>query len=340
MKTDVRLFGISSGKEEVYEYIMENDWGMKVSVISYGAAVRSIVLPDGRDIVLGFDSIEDYEKHDKYMGAVVGRCANRISKGRFLLGGKIYNLAVNNGPNHLHGGLCGFDKKVWKGGFKDNSVEFTLFSPDMEEGYPGNLSIRVRYTLKEDGRLEIEYFALSDKDTVVNITNHTYFNLSGKGTIEDHLMKIYADSYTEIDENGCSNGRVSKVEGTPLDFRSEKEIGRDINSDFEQIRFASGYDHNYILKTKHSDELVEAAEASADGVYLEVLTTQPGVHFYSGNFLDGEVPGKGGKAYEKRSGFALETQDWPDAVNNRDFPSVVLKKGEEYRRKTVWKIRF
>lgn len=340
MKTDIRLFGVASNGEEVYEYTMENDCGIRLSVISYGAAVRAIVLPDGRDIVLGFDSVEDYERHDKYMGAVVGRCANRISNGRFVIDGKEYSVAVNNGPNHLHGGIKGFDKKVWSGGFKNNSVEFTAFSPDMEEGYPGNLSVRVKYTLTEDSRVEIEYFAVSDKDTLVNITNHTYFNLSGKGTIDDHLMMIPAECYTEIDENGCSNGKVSNVEGTPLDFRCEKKIGDDIDSDFEQMRFAAGYDHNYILKTKHTDELVKAARVKAEGVLLEVSTTQPGVHFYSGNYLDGEVPGKNGTVYEKRSGFALEAQEWPDAVNNIDFPSPILKKGEEYIRKTVWKIRF
>ena len=340
MKTDIRLFGISSGGEEVYEYILENDCGLKLSVISYGAAVRSIVLPDGRDIVLGFDTIEDYERHDKYMGAVVGRCANRISGGKFQLNGRTYTLAVNNGPNHLHGGIKGFDKKIWTGGFKDNCVEFTAFSADMEEGYPGRLSVRVRYSLSEDGCIEIEYFALSDEDTVVNLTNHTYFNLAGEGSIDEHLLMIPSDSYTEIDENGCSSGKVSSVAGTPLDFRNKKKIGEDIDSDFEQMRFASGYDHNYILKTKHSDGLVKAAEAEYNGVSLEVITNQPGVHFYSGNFLDGEVRGKGGISYDKRSGFALETQEWPDAINHENFPSPVLKKGEEYRRKTVWKIRF
>lgn len=338
MKTDVRFFGTASTGEDVYEYIMENDGGLRLSVISYGAAVRSLTLPDGRDIVLGFDTLEGYEKHDKYMGAVVGRCANRISGGRFKLNGGIYELAVNNGPNHLHGGIKGFDKKIWAGGFKKDSLEFTAFSPDMEEGYPGNLSVRVRYTLTEDGRVETEYFALCDKDTVVNLTNHTYFDLTGSKGIEGHSMKIFADSYTEIDENGCSNGRVSRVEGTPMDFREGKLIGEDIDSDFQQMRFASGYDHNYILKTKYSPDVVKAAEAEAEGVKLEVFTDQCGVHFYSGNFLDGDVPGKGGRAYRKRSGFALETQCWPDAVNNEMFPSPVVKKGEEYRRKTVWKI--
>ncbi len=338
MKSEIKPFGKTRRGEDVFEYILENGCGTRLSLISYGAAIRGLRLPNGRDIILGYDTIEDYEAQDKYMGAIAGRCANRISSGRFKLNGREYTLAVNNGPNHLHGGIAGFDKRVWKGGISGECVKFTLFSKNMEEGYPGNLSVRVKYTLTEDNEVIIDYFALGDDDTVVNLTNHSYFNLNGGGTIENHRLTIYADEFTEIDENGCSNGRIAPVEGTPLDFRTAKEIGRDINTDCEQLKNAGGYDHNFILKRSHSPELKQAAVAVSGGVTLEVWTDQPGMHFYSGNYLDGAVPGKGGAPYEKRYGFALETQDWPDAVNNANFPSAVLKKGEEYRRRTIFKV--
>ncbi|MCD8036357.1 MAG: galactose mutarotase, partial [Clostridiales bacterium] len=337
MKTDTKLFGKTNRGEDVYEYTIINERDTKLSIISYGAAIRSLSLKDGRDIILGYDTMEDYEVQDKYMGAIAGRCANRISEGRFELNEREYFLAVNDGPNHLHGGKVGFDKRLWRGGFKDGSLEFTLFSENMEEGYPGNLNIRVKYTLTDYDEVFIDYFAVSDTDTVVNLTNHSYFNLNGGGTIENHRMTIYADEFTEIDENGCSNGKIAKVEGTPLDFRTAKEIGLDIDKDCVQLKNAGGYDHNFILKKNHSMEVKKAAEAEADGIKLEVWTDQCGMHFYSGNYLDGVVKGKGGASYEKRYGFALETQDWPDAVNHRNFPSAVLKRGEEYRRRTIFK---
>ena len=338
MNYEIKPFGVTKGGEEVQEFVLENDNGLKISAISYGAALRSIVLSAGWDIVLGFDTIEDYERHDKYMGAIVGRCANRISNGSFVLNGKDYVLAVNNGPNHLHGGIEGFDKKVWKGVLRDNHIEFSNFSPDGEEGYPGNLSARVTYTLTEDNEIVIDYFALCDEDTVVNLTNHTYFNLDGNGNILNHVLQIPADEFTEIDENGCSNGKIAGVDGTPFDFREPKRIGSDIDADCEQIKNAQGYDHNYILKHRNDDKVNLAARLSSGDTTLEVWTDQPGVHVYTGNFLDDVVPGKNGVCYDKRSGIAIETQNWPDAVNNDGFPTSILKRGEVYRRKTVFRI--
>lgn len=339
MNIQTNPFGVTAAGETVFEFILSEKNGITVSLISYGAAIRSIILPDGRDIVLGFDCIDDYEQHDKYMGATIGRCANRIGKGCFLLNKKEYNLAVNNGPNHLHGGIVGFDKKVWHGEVQDNSVVFSLVSKDGEEGYPGKLDVSVIYKLEEN-RLSIDCFAVSDSDTVVNISNHTYFNLNGhqNGDIEGHFLKINADKFTEIDENGCSSGAVADVLNTVFDFRDGKEIGKDINSDCEQVRYAAGFDHNFVLKEKYSGKLKMAAEAISGGVKLTVYTDQTGVHFYSGNYLDGVVHGKGDAEYQKRSGFALETQNWPDAINHADFPSVVLKKGEKYHRKTIFEI--
>lgn len=338
MKFEIKPFGKTRGGEEVFEYILENSRGLKISAISYGAAIRTFILPDGRDIVLGYDTLKDYEKQDKYMGAIAGRCANRIGKGRFELNGHEYSLALNNGPNHLHGGIEGFDKKVWKGILKDDCIEFTLFSADGEEGYPGNLSVRVRYTLTEENDVVIDYFALSDADTVVNLTNHSYFNLAGGGTVEEHLLQIFADEFTEIDVNGCSNGNIASVENSPLDFREKKKIGRDIDDKCIQLKNASGYDHNFILKNTHSQDMKRAAVAECGDIRLEVFTDQPGMHFYSGNYLDGNVLGKKGAVYSPRSGFALETQDWPDAVNYDNFPSTILKRGEEYRRRTIFRI--
>lgn len=336
MKTE--RFGLTKSGEEVAEYILENKNGIKLSLISYGAAIRSVVLPDGTDIVLGFDTVEGYENHDKYMGAVIGRCANRIKGGRFRLNGSEYTLAVNNGTNHLHGGEKGFDKKVWKGFADSDSVTFTLFSPDMEEGYPGDLNVTVKYTLSEDNEIIILYSALSTEDTIVNLTNHTYFNLDGHGSVEEHMLAIYADEFTAIDETGCSDGSILSVDKTPMDFRNKKKIGTDIEADFKQTAYAGGYDHNFILKHSFSDEIKKAASAENGKVTLEVWTDQPGVHFYSGNFLDGTDIGKNGVKYEKRGGFALETQDWPDAVNHDGFPSPILKRGNHYRSTTIFKI--
>lgn len=339
MKFSIEHFGKTSEDEDVMEYTIENRNGTKLTLISYGAAIRGIQMPNGTDVVLGYDRIEDYENQDKYMGATVGRCANRIGGGRFSLNGKEYVLAKNNGPNHLHGGIVGFDKKVWKSSIEGQRVVFRLTSPDGDEGYPGNLDVEISYGLTNNNAVVIDCTAVCDKDTVVNITNHTYFNLAGGGTIEDHYLTINSDEFTEIDETGCSSGKLSHVKGTPFDFTKRKLIGKDIDADCVQIKNASGYDHNYVFKDRHDAEILKAAEAGCGEIAMDVWTDQPGMHFYSGNFLDGEVRGKNGAVYGRRSGFALETQDWPDAVNHEDFPSVVLKKGEVYKRKTVFKFK-
>lgn len=341
MKIEVKPFGVTSYGVPISEYILSGENGISASLISYGAAVRSVILPNGKDVVLGFDRIEDYEAHDKYMGATIGRCANRIAKGIFRLNGKEYKLAQNSGSNHLHGGVCGFDKKAWHGEIKNNTVVFSACSEDGEEGYPGKLEVRVVYQLNGNA-LDIDYSAVSDADTVVNLTNHAYFNLDGhnSGRIENHLIKINADQFTEIGENGCSNGNISNVAGTCFDFRNYKRIGRDIDSNSEQIRFAGGYDHNFVLKDVYSDEMNEAAAVISGDVKLTVYTDQCGIHFYSGNYLDEKVDGKDHSKYHKRSGFVLEAQNWPDAVNHSSFPDAVLKKGEVYHRKVIYQFEF
>ncbi|GFI62088.1 aldose 1-epimerase [Clostridiales bacterium] len=338
MKSEIKSFGKTSSGEEVFEYILENKMGARLALISYGAAIKSLCLKNGRDVVLGYDSIAGYESDDKYMGAIAGRCANRICGGRFALNGKEYKLAVNNGLNHLHGGIVGFDKKIWNGNINGNSVQFKLISPNMDEGYPGEVRVMVKYTFTENNEVEIEYSAISDQDTIINLTNHTYFNLNGGGTIENHIMTIYAQSFTEINESGCSSGVISPVERTPLDFRKPKRIGQDIDADYVQLKYASGYDHNFVLKGSYDRRVQKAAYVESGDTTLEVWTDQTGMHFYSGNFLDGAIKGKKGADYKRRYGFALETQDWPDAINHENFPNVIIKKGEEYRRKTIFKL--
>jgi len=341
MQIVTKPFGETAQGQPVYEYVLSEENGITVSIISYGATVRSIILPDGKDIVLGFDKIADYERHDKYMGATIGRCANRIGNGRFILNGNEYKLAINNGPNHLHGGINGFDKKVWNGGVKNNSVELSICSKDGEEGYPGNLKVKAVYKLTES-KLEIDYYAVSDSDTIVNITNHTYFNLNGHNgdNVENHVMKIFADEFNDIDGDGCSSGKISSVSNTCFDFREGKEIGKDINDDCEQIKFGAGFDHNFILKKEYSSMIKKAAMVKSNDVELTVYTDQNGIHFYSGNYLDGKVLGKEGTKYEKSSGFALETQNWPDSINHSNFPNAVLKKGDLYYRKTIFNIEY
>ena len=255
MRIEVKPFGKTAKGEEVKEFILENRNGTVLSLISYGAAIKGLKLPNGLDVVLGYDTIEGYEKDDKYMGAIAGRCANRISGGKFILNGKEYSLAVNDGPNHLHGGNIGFDKKVWDSRTEEDAVIFSLVSEDMEEGYPGKLEVEVSYRLSNNNEVVIDYHAVSDADTIVNLTNHSYFNLGANGA-EDHYITINADEYTEIDENGCSNGKVSSVYGTPFDFTKPKKVGQDINADCEQLINAKGYDHNFVFKKDYDENYI------------------------------------------------------------------------------------
>jgi aldose 1-epimerase len=339
-------FGTTADGVAVEIYTLTNASGAKVKVISYGARVVSIEVRDGEgklgDVALGYDNIQGYERDSSYLGPIVGRYGNRIAKGRFTLDGVQYTLATNNNGNHLHGGLRGFDKVVWtgKGAVVAGAarLELTYLSKDQEEGYPGNLSVRVIYTWTNRNELKIEYTATADKATVLNLTNHAYFNLAGAGVgdILNHEMRINSLRFTPTDETSIPTGELRSVKGTPLDFTSAQKIGTRIEAKYEQLISGSGYDHNFVLN-KPSGKLGLAAEVyeATSGRVLRVYTTEPGVQFYSGNFLNGAI-GKQGLAYPRRSGFCLETQHFPDSPNEPKFPSTVLRPGGRYTQTTIY----
>lgn len=338
-----KLFGTMPDGKPVEQYTLQAG-GISCDIITYGGAVRAVRVPDQngqvKDIVLGFDTLEDYRKQDKYIGALVGRYANRIGKARFALNGKEYELAVNNGENHLHGGLTGFNSQVWqvqKAG--ENVLVLTLVSPDGQENYPGTLRVKVTYTLTADA-LSIDYEAQSDRDTVCNLTNHSYFNLAGQesGPVAEQCIQLFADRYTPTDAGSIPTGEIAEVAGTPMDLRQMTAIGAHIDEDFVQLQQAKGYDHNWVVNGQPGT-LRPAARAFSPktGITLEVLTTQPGIQFYAGNYLSGSPAGKGGAPYDDRWGFALETQNFPDAPNKPEFPSAVLRAGDVYREKTVFR---
>lgn len=327
-------------------FMLTNASGGQVGITEYGGIVVSLKVPDRHgefgDVVLGFDTLDAYIADTPYFGAITGRYANRIAGGRFSLDGTDYELAVNNPPNALHGGIKGFDKVVWNGepNAEGDGVVFKYVSADGEEGYPGTLTAQVTYTWTDDHELLIDYEATTDKPTVLNLTNHSYFNLKdgGASPILDHELTIDADRYTPVDETSIPTGELAALEGTPLDFRQPAAIGARIGDDHEQLRFGAGYDHNYVLN-RESESLALAATVyePESGRVMEVLTTEPGVQFYSGNFLDGHHVGKGGVAYEHRSGLCLETQHYPDSPNQPEFPSTVLRPGETYSTQTVYR---
>ncbi|WP_149499526.1 aldose epimerase family protein [Roseiconus lacunae] len=329
---------------------LTNEHGMSIKVTNYGAIIMSIVVPDkdGKlaDVALGYDDIRSYTNAvDKpYFGAVVGRYGNRIAKGKFTIDGEEYSLPINNPPNSLHGGIIGFDKVIWDIQVEEskNAVKLSYLAKDGEEGYPGNLSCSVTYTLTDENEIKVEYFATTDKATPVNLTQHTYFNLAGEGEgdILDHQLMINANRFTPVDETLIPTGKTPAVQGTPFDFTTAKAIGRDINSDNEQLRFGGGYDHNWVLdKGGQTGELTLAARVvePKSGRVMEVSTTEPGIQFYCGNFLDGRLIGKSGKEYVYRGGFCLETQHYPDSPNQPNFPSTTLKPGDEYETTTIFK---
>jgi aldose 1-epimerase len=341
-------FGQTADGQSVELYTLTNRHGVEVKIMTYGATVVSIKVPDRAghiaDVALGFDRVSDYEKDTHYVGPVIGRYANRIARGRFKLNGVEYKLAVNNGENHLHGGLRGFDKVVWQARpvrtRAGAAVVLTYLSRDGEENYPGNLSVRVTYTLTERDELRIDYAATTDKDTVVNLTNHSYFNLAGHGSgdILGHVLSINADRFTPTDAGSIPTGALRSVRGTPFDFNRPTAIGARIEQSDEQLRFGSGYDHNFVIRGQPG-ALRSAARVvePTTGRVLEVLTTEPGMQFYTGNFLDDNTIGKDGKAYPRRSGFCLETQHYPDSPNQPRFPSTVLRRGGRYRTTTVYR---
>lgn len=343
-------FGTLPDGTEATLYTLTNASGASVSVTDYGGIVTSIVVPDRdgalADVTLGFDSVEGYTSETyrnalPYFGAIIGRYGNRIADAQFELDGETYQLAANNGENHLHGGDVGFDGVIWDAApvEGETAVRLTRTSPDGEEGYPGALDVAVTYTLTDDDRLVIDYEATTDAPTVVNLTNHTYFNLTGDptNTILDHRLRINAEAFTPVDAGLIPTGEVRPVEGTPFDFRDLTPIGEGIDADDEQIALGPGYDHNWMLEGS-GEGLVEAARVvePTTGRVLVVETTEPAIQFYAGNFLDGSITGKGGVSYAQRTGFCLETQHAPDSPNQPDFPSTVLRPGETYRSQTVY----
>jgi len=326
-------------------YVLKNS-NIVAAITNYGARVVSLLVPDKNgkmtDVVVGFDNVNDYTQgSDTYFGAIVGRYGNRIAKGKFELDGKEYTLATNNGPNSLHGGDTGFSRKVWDAQqLNDSTLQLTYVSKDGEEGYPGTLTAKVTYTVMGNQGLKIDYYATTDKKTVVNLTNHSYFNLNGEGsgTINNHLMMINADKFTPVDSTLIPTGNLESVANTPLDFRSPTAIGARINDTSSvQLKYGKGYDHNFVINPTN-DSLTKAAEVMGDqsGIVMDVYTDQPGMQFYGGNFMDGSHTIKGGKKDNYRTAFCLETQHYPDSPNHPDFPSTTLSPGEVYKTTTIY----
>lgn len=343
-----RNFGQTEDGRDVHIFKLSNSCGVEVEIINYGGIIISISVPDRngdfKDIALGFDDLDGYLHRNKYFGALIGRYANRIEDGIFELNGVEYHLAKNDGANHLHGGLVGYDKVLWDADIIDKGdreyLQLTYFSKDGEENYPGNLVVKVIYFLSEDNELKIDYHAISDQDTIVNLSNHSYFNLHGHGAgdITGHMLKIYADKFTAVDENCLTTGEVIDVKGTPFDFTKLSPIEPGLVSQDQQIINGGGYDHNWALNSRDG-ELGKAAELyePASGRLMEVYTTKPGIQFYTGNFLDGSDVCKDGAIYDKRSGLCLETQYFPNSLKHKHFPSPILKAGKEYRHITIYK---
>lgn len=340
-------FGQTSAGAPVQLYTLSNRHGMQARIMTYGGIIVSLTAPDREghyaDVVLGYDTLADYQKGSSYFGALIGRYGNRIAQGRFELHGVTYKLATNNGPNSLHGGLVGFDRVVWKvtkAAVSEHGPELALtyLSRDGEEGYPGNLTVKATYTLGEDDSLRLDYEAVTDKDTIVNLTQHSYFNLRGHGDILGHVLQIPASRFTPVDGTLIPLKDLRSVAGTPFDFRQPTAIGARINTKDEQLTNGKGYDHNWVLD-KPSGALTAVATVyePQTGRVLEVSSTEPGVQFYSGNFLDGTSVGKSGWAYALHEGLALEPQHFPDSPNHADFPSVVLKPGQTYRNTILYK---
>jgi aldose 1-epimerase len=341
-----QAFGMTASGEPVELYTLTNVHGLEAQIMTYGGTVISLKVPDRHgklgDIVLGYDSLDGYLKNSPYFGSIIGRYGNRIGKGSFSLNGKQYSLPRNNGENTLHGGNKGFDKVVWtaKEIRARNGIGLSLsyLSKDGEEGFPGNLSVTVVYTLTSSNELKIDYSATTDKTTVVNLTHHSYFNLAGHGDILKHELMINAGRFTPVDSGLIPTGELRRVHGTSMDFTRSTAIGARIDRQDEQLTLGGGYDHNWVLNND-TGRLALAARVHepGSGRLMEVLTTEPGLQFYSGNFLDGSITGKGGQVYKQRYGFCLETQHFPDSPNKPAFPSTVLKPGQRYRTTTVYR---
>lgn len=348
LSIEKQLYGKMEDGTVIDQYSLTNVNRVKVNIINYGGIITSILVPDKNgnlgDIVLGYDNLEQYVKNNPYFGCIVGRYGNRIAKGKFMLNEKSYTLATNNAPNHLHGGLKGFDKVVWAAKeikTEDAAgVELSYLSKDGEEGYPGNLSVIVRYTLTNDNALHIDYEATTDETTVVNLTNHSYFNLKDAGatSVLDHELMLDADYITPVDKTLIPTGELKPVAGTPFDFKNLTKISAQIKAEDEQIKFGMGYDHNFVLNGQAGQlRLAGKVVETSTGRVMEIWTTEPGIQFYSGNFLDGSITGKNGLVYSFRHGFCLETQHYPDSPNQPNFPSTTLEAGEKYQTTTIYK---
>lgn len=344
--TRAKAFQQTLNDKEAGLYALKNKNKARAELTNYGARLVSLLVPDKNgslvDVVLGHDSLAGYAKpNEPYFGCTIGRYGNRIGNAKFTLDGKQYILDANNGPHSLHGGREGFHTKVWEAAQKDSqSVSFTYLSADGDAGYPGNLTVKVTYTLTDDNALQIDYEATTDAKTVVNLTNHAYFNLNGAGSgaVNNHELMIDADNITPVNATLIPTGKLMKVEGTPFDFRRPAPIGSRMDTTNEQIRHGQGYDHNFVLNDADgSVKKVCTVKGDVSGIILEVLTDQPGLQFYSGNFLNGTEIGKGGKPYEHRGAFCLEAQHFPDSPNQPSFPSTVLSPGQTYRQQTIYK---
>ena len=349
IKIDKIQFGKTIDGIDVEQYIMSNNKGMEISIIDYGGIITSWTAADKKgdykDIVLGFNTLAEYEAETPYFGALIGRYSNRIAEGKFNLEGQEYTLAVNNGVNHIHGGLKGFDKVVWdaKTVLNDSTVslELSYLSKDMEEGYPGNLKAKVTYTLNNEDELSVIYEATTDKPTIVNLTQHSYFNLTAdfNQDILEHEIVINANSYLPVDDTLIPTGEFREVNKTPFDFRKSKAIGKQINDENAQLEIGNGYDHCWVLNDQDKGlRFVASAYEAVSGRLLEVYSDKPGIQFYTGNFLDGTLPTKSKGTYQIRTGFCLETQHYPNSPNQDNFPSVILNPGNKYKSKTVFRL--
>lgn len=338
------VFGTARDGREVYAFTLENSNGMKARVTNFGAILINLYVPDVKgnveDVVLGFDKLEDYYKNGSFFGATIGPSANRIGNASFQINGKTYQLDVNDGPNNLHSHIeLGYHKRVWDiAAVGDDSVTFSLEAPDGDMGFPGNKKISMSYSLSDDNKLKLAYHGSSDVDTLINMTNHTYFNLRGHkaGKIEDHILTIHADSYTPVVPGAIPTGEITPVAGTPMDFTSPKPIGQDINADFEQLKLTQGYDHNYVVDGADGTlREIAIVEDPASGRKMKTFSTLPGVQFYAGNCI-GKESGKEGASYGPRMGMCLETQYYPDTINKPQFPSAVFGPGKDYDAVTVY----
>lgn len=337
-------FGVTKRGEEASLYVLENKNNTTIKVTDYGATLVSLLFADKagvqKDLVLGYDNVTGYEEHISYFGAIIGRNGNRIKDSRFTINGKEYRIDENENHNNLHSGKNGFDTVIWEvREHTDNSITFYHYSSETEQKFPGNMEITVTYTIADDDTLHIVYNGKADADTVMNCTNHSYFNLNGheSGSIEGQVLQIFADAYTPVvDSSAIPTGEIASAEGTPMDFRTEKQIGQDIRADFEQLHFTGGYDHNYVLGRSGEKKIMANAYCRESGIALEAETDCCGVQFYAGNFI-GEQTGKGGASYHDRSAFCLESQFYPNAVNEPDFPSPVVKAGDTYHTETSYR---